>query len=202
MDPHGLLPARPPIGPQPPERSDAARNRARLLDAAQRIVDCEGIAGVTMDGLAAEAGVGKGTVFRRFGSRAGVFAALLDDVEREFQARFLSGPPPLGPGADPVERLVAFGRARIEVLARQAPLMRAAERPVEERFEVPARVVVEVHIATLLRQSGVELDVPVIAFELLAVLEAPLLLPEADLTPAKIIRLGDGWERLVRALLR
>ena len=45
-----------------------------------------------MDALAQRAGVGKGTVFRRFGTRPGIFQALLDDDERDFQARVLAGP--------------------------------------------------------------------------------------------------------------
>ena len=69
-----------------------------------------------MDALAERAGLGKGTVFRRFGTRAGIFAALLDDDERAFQPQVLAGPPPLGPGAAPLDRLIAYGRARTRFL--------------------------------------------------------------------------------------
>ena len=51
-----------------------------------------------MDAVAAAAGVGKGTVFRRFESREGLMAALLNHSETEWQAAVISGPPPLGPG--------------------------------------------------------------------------------------------------------
>ena len=94
------------------ERADAARNRVHLLATARQMLAEQGAARLTMDGLAERAGLGKGTVFRRFGTRAGIFQALLDDDEREFQQRVLSGPPPLGPGAAPLERLIAYGRAR------------------------------------------------------------------------------------------
>jgi AcrR family transcriptional regulator len=47
---------------------------------------------LTMDAQAARAGLGKGTVFRRFGARAGIFHALLDDDERIFQEQVLAGP--------------------------------------------------------------------------------------------------------------
>ncbi|CAM5683215.1 hypothetical protein SALBM311S_06369 [Streptomyces alboniger] len=98
---------------EPCLRADAARNRARLLEAAARLVAEHGAAGVTMEAVAAAANVGKGTVFRRFGDRTGLLTALLDHSEKKFQAAFLSGPAPLGPGAPPVDRLRAFGRAML-----------------------------------------------------------------------------------------
>src|SRR4051794_17425263 len=57
------VPALPVITSAPAERADAARNRRRVLEAAaelfQRNPEC-----VTMEAVAAAAGVGKGTVFR------------------------------------------------------------------------------------------------------------------------------------------
>src|SRR4051812_21897022 len=94
-----------------PERRDAARNREALLVAARELVDHCGIDGVTTDAVAVRAGVGKGTVFRRFGSREGLMAALLDFSETEWQASVISGPAPLRPGAPAMERLLAFGRS-------------------------------------------------------------------------------------------
>ena len=100
-------------GPPHGERADATRNRRLLLATAREVIAAQGADKLTMDGLAERAGLGKGTVFRRFGTRAGIFQALLDDDEREFQEQVLSGPPPLGPGAPPLDRLIAYGRARI-----------------------------------------------------------------------------------------
>src|SRR6476659_60430 len=118
----------------PQERGDAARNRALLLDAARRLIAEHGADAVSMDALAAAAGVGKGTVFRRFGSRAGLMLELLDHSEKELQAAFMFGPPPLGPGADPVDRLVAFGRARLAMVETQGEIMRAAVASTRTRF--------------------------------------------------------------------
>ena len=83
------------------ERADAARNRQHLLATARAMLAELGAENLTMDALAERSGLGKGTVFRRFGTRAGIFQALLDDGERVFQEQVLSGPPPLGPGASP-----------------------------------------------------------------------------------------------------
>src|SRR5439155_13357007 len=85
----------------------------------------EGADKLTMDGLAERAGLGKGTVFRRFGTRAGIFRALLDDAERAFQELVLTGPPPLGPGVPPLDRLVAYGRAGIGFLIENREITRA-----------------------------------------------------------------------------
>ena len=73
----------------PQERGDAARNRALLLDAARRLIAERGADAVSMDDIAAAAGVGKGTVFRRFGSRAGLMMVLLDEDEKASQEAFL-----------------------------------------------------------------------------------------------------------------
>src|SRR5215213_10604627 len=90
------------------ERADAARNRERVLAAARRLFAERGVRAVTMSDVAREAGVAKGTVFHRFGDRAGLALALVDEQERTLQERILRGSPPLGPGAPPRERLLAF----------------------------------------------------------------------------------------------
>ena len=100
----------------PRERADAARNRRRVLTAAAQLFAERGVGAVTMDDVAARAGVGKGTLYRRFGDRSGLATALLGERERELQARILGGPPPRGPGAPPAERLAAFARAYLEFL--------------------------------------------------------------------------------------
>ena len=99
----------------PPERGDAARNRALLLEAARRLIAERGPDAVTTDDIAAAAGVGKGTLFRRFGSRAGLMLVLLDEDEKAEQHAMMFGPSPLGPGAPPLERLLALGARRADI---------------------------------------------------------------------------------------
>jgi polyketide synthase 12 len=72
------------LGVPPAERADAARNRRHLLATARAMLAEQGPDKLTMDGLAERACLGKGTVFRRFGTRTGIFAALLDDDDRAF----------------------------------------------------------------------------------------------------------------------
>src|ERR1700745_1163294 len=101
---------------EPAERADAARNRRHLLATAREMLAADGADQLTIDGVAERARAGKGAGVPRFVTRAGIFRALLDDAERAFQELVLTGPPPLGPGAPPLDRLVASGRARIGFL--------------------------------------------------------------------------------------
>ncbi|MEU6133292.1 helix-turn-helix domain-containing protein, partial [Saccharopolyspora sp. NPDC047091] len=123
-----------PFGKPRAERADAVRNREHLLAVVRELIAEHGVEKVTMDGLAERAGLGKGTVFRRFGSRAGIFRALLEDDESRFQQQVLSGPPPLGPGAGPAERLIAYGRERIPYLLRHHAFAQAAAGPRKAAF--------------------------------------------------------------------
>src|SRR4051812_17623609 len=93
--------ALPVLGAPVRERADAARNRIRVLEAAEKLFAERGVDAVTMDDVAGAAGVGKGTLYRRFGDKGGLAMALLDQRERELQERILTGPPPLGLGAGP-----------------------------------------------------------------------------------------------------
>jgi AcrR family transcriptional regulator len=137
------------------ERADAARNRLRVLAAAEQLFAERGVAGVTMDDVAAAAGVGKGTLYRRFGDKGGLAVALLDERERELQQRLLSGPPPLGPGAAPPDRLAAFITGYLMFLDRQLDLVLLSETSTPgARLRTGAHAFWRQHCHYLLRQAG------------------------------------------------
>lgn len=138
------------------ERADAARNRARALDAARHLFAERGVENVTMDDIAAEARVGKGTLYRRFGDRAGLAIALLDDEERGLQEAVLTGPPPIGHGAAPRERLTAFIAAYIDHLERTWELQTIAESPPGARYRSAVYGFWRAHVTGLLREGGVD----------------------------------------------
>lgn len=194
-------------GPEHAERADAAHNRRLLLVTAREMIAEQGADKLTMDRLAERAGLGKGTVFRRFGTRAGIFQALLDDDERNFQGQVLSGPPPLGPGASPLDRLTAYGRARIEFLIGHREIARATldgRQPVPAGSQTPMS---RAHIRFLLGQLRLgTADLDVLATQLTAALDGPLLLYLSSATLAKAAqvseRLGHGWADLVRRVCR
>lgn len=180
-----------------PERRDAARNRELLLCAARELIDECGADGLTMDKLAERAGVGKGTVFRRFGSRAGLMMTLLSDAEAEFQGRFMFGPPPLGPGAPPLDRLIAFGAGRIGYVLEYGDLARAADHSLYNRFEVPAVVLWHRHIEYLLRAAGFDADPWLMAMSLSATLDPERLLHAVRVHGVSPERLEESWRQLV-----
>jgi AcrR family transcriptional regulator len=180
------------------ERSDAARNRERLLLAARDLIEQGGAAALTMDRLAAHAGVGKGTVFRRFGSRAGLMLTLLNDSEAAFQARFLFGPPPLGPGAPPLDRLIAFGTERIAYVVEYGDLVLAAGNASRGRFEVPAVALWNRHVEMLLHAGGVESrELGLMAGSLTATLDPERLLHLVREHGVTSERLAASWRELV-----
>jgi AcrR family transcriptional regulator len=111
------------------ERNDAARNRARVAQAAARLFrDCDDPERVDMRAIAAEAGVGVGTLYRRFGDKASLAASVLDAHARGLQEAILAGPPPLGPGAPPEERLEAFLAALVDHTEKELDVLYAVEQ--------------------------------------------------------------------------
>ncbi|MEU1877166.1 helix-turn-helix domain-containing protein [Streptosporangium sp. NPDC020072] len=161
------------MGEPPRERADAARNRTKVLAAAARLFRERGVDGVSMDAVAAEAGVGKGTLFRRFGDRSGLAVALLDERERELQEAILAGPAPLGPGAQAAERLAAFVEAYLDYLLAHLDLVRMSETASPgARYRIGAYRFWHRHVAILLAEARPGCDADPLAHALLAPLAA------------------------------
>ncbi len=170
-----------------------------VLAAAERLFEEHGAANVSMDAVAAEAGVGKGTLFRRFGDRAGLAQSLLTERERRFQERFIRGPAPLGPGAPPVERLVAFGVALLEHHAAHGDLIAVAEEG-EARYRSPPFGVYRTHLQVLVREALPDSDYEYIADVLLAALAARHIGYLRRVREMPNERIAAGWEELCRRL--
>ena len=185
-------------GQTPHERADAARNRLRILEAAGELIAERGIERVSMDDVARAACVGTGTLYRRFGDRAGLALALLDEHTREFQDALIAGPPPLGPGVPAAERLRAFGAGYLDLLERHADLLVVAEPPgrvVDGPYPLYAT-----HLALLLREAAPHVDPEFTAQALLATLRPAQHLYWRRGLEWSLERVLAGWCDLVDSL--
>jgi AcrR family transcriptional regulator len=192
-----------PVTGPPRERRDAARNRELILAAARRLFERDGPGAVSMDRVAEEAGVGKGTLYRRFGDRAGLALALLDARERELQEQVIRGPAPLGPGAPPVERIVAFGHAWLDVLDSHGDLVLAAESgSIGARFRGSVYASHRSHLELLVAEARPEADAGYLADALLAALDSELVLFMRTDRGRSLDEIKAGFEELARGAVR
>jgi len=185
---------------EPPLRADAARNRDKVLAAAEKLFAAHSADCVTMDAVAAEAGVGKGTLFRGFGDRAGLVLALLQQHETQLQEAIIRGPAPLGPGAQPIDRLIAFGEALLRHLAQHGELIAAAEGKLD-RYRSGPFMVYRTHMAMLVREADPTCDWEYLTDTLLASLTATHLRYMRRAHGMSEERLAAGWADLVRRVL-
>jgi AcrR family transcriptional regulator len=183
----------------PPERGDAARNRTLILDAARRLIAERGAEAVTTDEIAAAAGVGKGTLFRRFGSRAGLLIVLLGEDEKIQQEAFMFGPPPLGPGAPPLDRLLAYGRERLRFVHSHLALLSDVNRDPRNRFHSPAALHHR-HVHILLEAADTTGDLDAQATALLALVDPDYVHHQMIDRGATLESLGDAWESVAHKL--
>ncbi|WP_433435888.1 TetR/AcrR family transcriptional regulator [Nonomuraea sp. CA-141351] len=189
------------------ERADAARNRQAILRAAEELLRRHPPEQVSVERVAAAAGVGKGTVFHRFGSRTGLMLELMSERARELEQAFTEGPPPLGPGADPAERLVAFFAAVAELAARNGNLMSAIEHAMvtrkshgeQPREANPIYLAWHRHVSGLIAEGRPDVDAEQIAHMLLGTLHMEPI--ASRLRAGEHERLAAAFADLVNGLL-
>lgn len=182
--------------PAKTERADAARNRQRILEVAAALVGERGIERVSMQDVAEAASVGTGTLYRRFGDRAGLALALLDTDTRAFQDAFLFGPPPLGPGAPAAERLRAWGERYAELMEEHGELIATAT----VRPGIGPEPTYAAHLAMLLRDAAPLCDPDFTAQALIASLAPAQHLHARQRLGWSLERVKDGWRSLVAAV--
>ncbi len=157
------------------ERADAARNRRAILDAAETLISRHGATHVSIDQIAAAAGVGKGTVFHRFGSREGLLRELL--FERAFSLRdaVAAGPPPLGPGAPAPERLRAYFDAMTKLVVDNVGIVVAYDQATTNRAREELHSFWYAHIGGLLKTVRPDMDSDAVAHVLLSMLSGSVV---------------------------
>ncbi|MBB5921269.1 AcrR family transcriptional regulator [Actinoalloteichus hoggarensis] len=181
------------------ERADAARNRARVLAAAERLFSTSRSDPVTMGEIAMEAGVGRATLYRRFPDPASIAVALLDEHERALRDRLVDGEPPLGPGAPPAERLAAFYAAMVDILERHLYLVLGAEAGTA-RFEAWSYGSWRAHVRGLLVDADAA-DPDATADSLLAPLAPEVYQHQRHRQGISQQRITQALERLARQAL-
>jgi AcrR family transcriptional regulator len=192
------------------ERADAAANRALILRTAERLFAERGVANVCMAEIAEAAGVGKGTLYRRFASKAELCLSLMDRQLGEFQAQSLArfrrqtaaGVPYLTQLADFLEALVGFTDVH-------SPLLSEVERGGLLRTEQPLNLPhfwQFMTVSALLRSAArrgelvADLDLDYVGEALLAPLQIDIFRYQRDARGYTIERIGDGLRRLVALL--
>jgi AcrR family transcriptional regulator len=104
-----------------PLRSDARRNRERVLQAA-RTLFAEGTTAVEMHAIARRAGVGVGTVYRHFDDREDLLTVLVEDATDDIQARIVTA----ASAPQPIDAIRQIMRAGIDAYRQYGVLMETA----------------------------------------------------------------------------
>lgn len=172
---HGGRPA--PVGA---ERRDAARNRRRVLEAARALFEKQGVSGVTMEEISSHAGVGKGTLYRRYPNKGLLCQALLDEPTRSFQGEVMREL--AASSGDPLERLALFFERLVRFMEDNLELLYGAHTSLSpsDRLSHPAYDWRRWTVLGLLREAGRRgeldpgLDVEYLATALLAPLDVEL----------------------------
>lgn len=163
--------------PERPLRKDAERNRQRILEAARELFAQEGL-GVTLNDIAHHAGVGVGTVYRRFPDKA----QLIDELFQQQLGELIALMEEASRDPDPWRGLTRFLRRNLERQAADRAFREivlgtpeGAERlrRVRERmFPLGAQLVQRAKEAGALRADFEPSDVPMVLAMLTALLDA------------------------------
>lgn len=184
------------------ERADAARNREAVLAAADRLFAERGDPeAVSMDEIATAAGVGKGTLFRRFGDRIGLITALVERRTEQARTAVRTGPPPLGPDTPPRERILALLDTLLQLKLDTRPLMLALESAGRgSPYQNDTYTLWHAQLTELLAGTGRGDDADFLAHALLAAVRSDLIEHLAS-TGASPQRMHAGVAALARAVL-
>jgi len=104
-------PDRPRPEPERPAREGPDRKRRRILEAARRVCAREGYEAATMDAVAAEAHVSKGTLYNFFEGKEHLFLSTVLAAYDEAETRVAER---VGPAEDPRARVEGFLDALVE----------------------------------------------------------------------------------------
>ncbi|WP_413812354.1 TetR/AcrR family transcriptional regulator [Streptomyces sp. OE57] len=189
-----MTPAAPPPD-NAPLRSDAERNRGRIITAARTVFQREGL-GASMASVAREAGVGIATVFRHFRIKEDLVAAVFGDRMDSYVAAVREALD----AADPWEGFSTFieaicamqaaDRGFADVLTMTFPAAQAMEERRQESYQGFLRLIARAKDDGRLRADFTSQDLVV-----LLVANAGVLTFAGDAAP-------DAWRRFVALMIQ
>ncbi|MBA3426299.1 MAG: TetR/AcrR family transcriptional regulator [Rubrobacteraceae bacterium] len=188
-----------------PERKDAVRNRRAIVEAARTLFDERGVTRVTMEQVAKAAGVGKGTLYRRFPNKGLLCQALLDTPTRTFQEETMrllgeSGMGPLDKLDVFLDRLVWFTEENLDLLYGGNEPLCGADRI--SRYAHPAFDWRRWTVLSLLREAertgelGDDLDLEYVAAALLTPLDLDFYYYQRRVKELPVERISAGLRSL------
>ncbi|WP_371667165.1 TetR/AcrR family transcriptional regulator [Streptomyces sp. NBC_00289] len=173
-----------------PLRSDAERNRGRIIAAARRVFARDGLS-ASMASVAREAGVGIATMFRRFPTKEELVAAVFADrmdAYADAVATALEDPDPWNGFVGYIETACAMQAADYgfaDVLTTSFPTAKAMEERRNEAYEGMVRLIGRAKAAGRLREDFDSSDIV-----LLHMANAGVVNATAGAAP-------DAWRRVV-----
>lgn len=194
------------------ERSDATENRRKILAVTERLFAERGIDNVTMTEIAEEAGVGKGTLYRRYQHKGELCLALLEENSAAFQNEILGGFGAEGRATTPLGRLYMFIDRQLDFIEQHHNLLHGAfvsmtEQRGQDLYRGPAYDSFHLIMVVLLKDaiaSGecrADLDVEYIADALLAPVQIGLYVHQRHLLGFSLDRIKAGMQQLIRGIL-
>lgn len=120
---------------------DPSSSAGAIIDAATELFGRDGYEGMSVAAIAARAGVCKATVFHHFGSKEGLYIAVMEEISREFAG--VARPLLEGPGSC-ADKLRALLRLDFELAARSEVRSRLVMRALEDHCEHAQRLAQQV----------------------------------------------------------
>ena len=193
------------------ERRDAAENRQRILKAAAQLFVERGVEAVTMDEVALAAGVGKGTLYRRYPDKGQLVMALMDVCVQNLKDEIAARLDPERVGAEPslnlldavLTHLVAWTEQHtvwLGVLSDQAAGARRGALHCGPLYKWMHTVVVDLLQQAVARGEAEPMDAVYTADAFLASLDVNLYLFQRHERGYSIEQITTGLSRLVSGL--
>ena len=196
--------------PSRQERADATANRLLILNTAESLFNEQGVEAVTMADIAQAAGVGKGTLYRRFANKPELCLALMDEQMVAFQNGTLAGLRELATSDIPAkEQLDFFLDALVHFTDSHLPLICEVQRaglfsggPEHESPHIWQHMTIKGLLNTAGRAGEVspEVDVEYTADALLAPLRATLFRFQREGRGYSLERISAGLQEIAGGL--